>query len=86
MKQESKSSMNDAKVDIRRLRYRLKRLGMLELETWLARLEPALATGDVPTIQAALQLIKMETPQLLAMMRHEKPLPDVLRPWLEVNP
>jgi len=73
-------------LDLRRLRYRLQRLGMLELETWLARLEPAFANGDVPVIQAALQLIEMETPQLLAMMRHEKPLPDVLRPWLEVNP
>jgi len=73
-------------LDLRRLRYRLQRLGMLELETWLARLEPALATGDAPVIKAALQLIKMETPPLLAMMRHEKPLPDALRPWLETKP
>jgi len=70
-------------MELRRLRYRLKRLGMLELEEWLARLEPALSRGDGPVIQAAQQLMDMETPQLVAMMHAETPLPEVLRPWLE---
>jgi len=72
-------------LDLRRLRYRLKRLGMLELEAWLARLEPALADGEQPVIQAALLLMDMETPQLLAMMHGESPLPEALRSWLEVK-
>ena len=72
-------------LDLRRLRYRLKRLGMLELEAWLARLEPALGKGDEPVIQAALLLMDMETPQLLAMMHGESPLPEALRSWLEVK-
>jgi len=72
-------------LDLRRLRYRLKRLGMLELEAWLARLEPALADGKQPVIQAALLLMDMETPQLLAMMHGEVPLPEALRSWLEVK-
>jgi len=72
-------------LDLRRLRYRLKRLGMLELEAWLARLEPALTDGKQPVIQAALLLMDMETPQLLAMMHGESPLPEALRLWLEVK-
>jgi len=72
-------------LDLRRLRYRLKRLGMLELEAWLARLEPALADGEQPVIQAAVLLMDMETPQLLAMMHGETPLPEALCSWLEVK-
>ncbi len=70
-------------LELRRLRYRLCRLGMLELEEWLARLEPALGRGDVPVMIAAQQLMEMQTPQLLAMMHAETPLPEALRPWLE---
>ncbi len=71
-------------MDSRQLRYRLKRLGMLELETWLARLEPVLDAGDGAVIEAALQLMGLETPQLIAMMNGETPLPEVLQPWLKV--
>jgi succinate dehydrogenase flavin-adding protein (antitoxin of CptAB toxin-antitoxin module) len=70
-------------MELRRLRYRLKRLGMLELEEWLARLGPALSSGDGLVFRAVQQLMDMETPQLVAMMHAEMPLPEVLRPWLE---
>jgi antitoxin CptB len=73
-------------MELRRLRYRLQRLGMLELEAWLARLEPALCKGDEPVIHAAQQLLDMQTPQLLAMMHAETPLPEVLQPWLGIKP
>ncbi|OIQ01804.1 MAG: hypothetical protein AUK36_08750 [Zetaproteobacteria bacterium CG2_30_59_37] len=72
-------------LQLRRLRYRLQRLGMLELEEWLGRLEPAISRGDPPVIEAAQQLMQMQTPQLLAMMHDELQLPDVLRPWLQVK-
>jgi len=32
--------------EIRRLRYRLRRQGMLELDEWMAPLEKALLSGD----------------------------------------
>jgi len=72
-------------LELRRLRYRLQRLGMLELEAWLGRLKPALEAGDGQVAQAAQQLMAMETPHLLAMMHAEVPLPAALRPWLEVK-
>lgn len=73
-------------LQLRSLRYRLQRLGMLELEEWLGRIAPAIARGDQPVIEAAQQLMQMQTPQLLAMMHAELPLPEVLRPWLQVKP
>lgn len=73
-------------MELRRLRYRLRRLGMLELETWLSRLEPALASEDEAVMQATRQLLEMQTPKLLAMMHAQLPLPDILRPWLGEKP
>lgn len=69
-------------LELRRLRYRLHRLGMLELEEWLGRIEPALAGGDAAAIRAALQLMDMETPMLVAMMHGEEELPEALRACL----
>jgi len=69
-------------LELRRLRYRLKRLGMLELEAWLARIEPALNGGETEVIAAAGTLMEMETVTLLAMMHAELPLPEALLPWL----
>jgi len=69
--------------DIRRLRYRLNRQGMLELDEWMAPLEKALAEGDDATVAQVGEMIATDTPLLLAMMHGEIPLPDVLRPWLE---
>lgn len=73
-------------MELRRLRYRLRRLGMLELETWLSRLEPALERGDEAVVCAAQQLMEMQTHELLAVMHAESPLPDILRSWLGERP
>jgi len=69
-------------LELRRLRYRLQRLGMLELEEWLGRIEPAMMRGDQPVIAAATQLLLLPTPQLLAVMHGEQALPEALIPWL----
>lgn len=69
--------------DIRRLRYRLNRQGMLELDEWLAPLGEALAEGDGETIALVEAMVATDTPELLAMMHGKIPLPDGLRPWLE---
>jgi antitoxin CptB len=68
---------------IRRLRYRLNRQGMLELDEWLAPLEKALLSGDSEIIAQIEVIIATDTPELLAMMHGEIPLPELLRPWLE---
>ena len=69
--------------DIRRLRYRLNRQGMLELDEWLAPLGKTLAEGDAETVALVEAMIATDTPDLLAMMHGEIPLPELLRPWLE---
>jgi len=69
--------------EIRRLRYRLNRQGMLELDEWLAPLEEALLSGDGEIIAQVEAIIAADTPILLAMMHGEIPLPELLRPWLE---
>jgi succinate dehydrogenase flavin-adding protein (antitoxin of CptAB toxin-antitoxin module) len=69
--------------EIRRLRYRLNRQGMLELDEWMAPLEKALEEGDSETVAQVEAMIATDTPELLAMMHGEIPLPEGLRPWLE---
>lgn len=69
--------------EIRRLRYRLTRQGMLELDEWMAPLEKALEEGDSETVALVEAMIATDTPELLAMMHGEIPLPEGLRPWLE---
>ncbi len=69
--------------DIRRLRYRLNRQGLLELDAWLAPLERVLAEGDGEIIAQVEAIVAADTPELLAMMHGEIPLPESLRPWLE---
>ncbi len=69
--------------EIRRLRYRLNRQGMLELDEWLAPLEKSLEEGDSETVAQVEAMIAADTPELLAMMHGEIPLPEGLRPWLE---
>jgi len=69
--------------DIRKIRYRLKRQGMLELDVWLSRLEPALKSGETGIEREIMQLIECEIPELTAMMHGERPVPRVLRSWLE---
>ena len=75
--------MSDRGVDVRRLRYRLQRQGMLELDVWLSRLEPAISSEDREVLAAMNQLLRCEPPELQAMMCGDKLLPEILRKWLE---
>jgi len=67
---------------LRRLRFRLHRQGMAELDAWLSALEVPLQQGDAVLMQAVERLLSCEPPELVAMMHGELPLPEVLRPWL----
>ena len=69
--------------EIRRLRYRLNRQGMLELDAWLAPLEKALTESDGETVALIEAIVATDTPELLAMMHGETEIPKELRPWLE---
>ncbi|HKJ82777.1 MAG TPA: succinate dehydrogenase assembly factor 2 [Mariprofundaceae bacterium] len=76
--------MNDSGgIAVRRLRYRLKRQGMAELDVWLSALEPALADGNEEIRRAVSALLSCESPDLMAMMHGERDVPAPLRPWLE---
>lgn len=70
-------------TDVRQLRYRMRRQGMLELDEWLAPLEKALDSGDGEVISQIEAMVATDTPELLAMMHGEVPLPEGIRPWLE---
>jgi len=70
-------------IDVRRLRYRLKRQGMLELDAWLASLDEALLSDNVEVIASISTLLSCEPPELQAMMHGDKPLPKILQPWLK---
>jgi len=76
--------MQESELAIRRLRYRLNRQGMLELDAWLAGLMQA-DFNRVEVISAIELLLDCEPPDLQAMMHGELPLPEVLRPWLACN-
>jgi len=73
--------MQESELAIRRLRYRLNRQGMLELDAWLAGLMQAdfQLAGVVDAIES---LLCCEPPLLQAMMHGESPVPEVLKPWL----
>ncbi|MDX8401948.1 MAG: succinate dehydrogenase assembly factor 2 [Mariprofundaceae bacterium] len=65
----------------RRLRYRLHRQGMLELDAWLAPRAEAMASDA--TLAADIEsLLALEPPELQAMMEGRRPVPSRLRPWL----
>ncbi|MDX8396472.1 MAG: succinate dehydrogenase assembly factor 2 [Mariprofundaceae bacterium] len=70
-------------VNIRKLRYRLNRQGMLELDAWLVQLDLALLEGDEMVVLEVEKLVLMDTPELLALMHGESPLHDLLKPWLK---
>lgn len=68
---------------IRQLEFRLQRLGMLELEVWLAPLLSGIRTGNAEFIAAVEELLDNETPTLTAMQQGEIPLPTALEKWLK---
>ncbi len=73
--------MNESELHIRRLRYRLNRQGMLELDAWLEPLFNADFTE--PEVMAAAEiLLGCEAPELQAMMQGETALPKILEKWL----
>ncbi len=73
--------MDDAQLQMRRMRYRLNRQGMLELDAWLAPMLDA-DFSDPEIVQAALALLSCEAPELQRMMHGEIEMPEILKPWL----
>jgi succinate dehydrogenase flavin-adding protein (antitoxin of CptAB toxin-antitoxin module) len=71
-------------IKVRRLRYRLNRQGMLELDAWLA---PLLHAGmDDPEMVSAIEvLLNCEPPELQAIMLGELPVPEGLENFLSRN-
>ncbi len=69
---------------VRRLRYRLNRQGMLELDAWLAPLLQADFTDDA-VLAAVEQLLACEPPQLQAMMQGQCALPAPLHGMLRLK-
>jgi len=66
---------------IRRMRYRLNRQGMLELDAWLSRLLEADLEAD--GVAAAIDgLIALEPPELQSMMHGKTTVPACLKSWL----
>jgi len=72
----------DLEIDVRRLRYRLKRQGMLELDAWMSGLQEALLSYDEAVVFAMNDLLLCEVPELLAMMHGDIPVPDALHIYL----
>jgi len=73
--------INEAEIAIRRMRYRLNRQGMLELDAWLSHLQEA--DLEVDGVVAAIDaLIQLEAPELQAMMHGQMTIPACLKPWL----
>jgi len=69
--------------ELRRLRYRLKRQGMLELDAWLSSLDDVLLAGDENVIIAINALLACEVPELLGMMHGDVPVPKILKVYLQ---
>ena len=68
-------------MKVRRLRYRLNRQGMLELEAWLAPLLHA-DMDDAELVSAIELLLSCEPPDLQAMMLGDLPVPASLEAFL----
>ncbi|MDQ6995046.1 MAG: succinate dehydrogenase assembly factor 2, partial [Mariprofundaceae bacterium] len=68
--------------DRRRLRHRLKCLGMAELDVWLSPLNEALLSNDEAIIAEIDRLLQRESPELFWLMHHPDEIPKLLRPWL----
>jgi succinate dehydrogenase flavin-adding protein (antitoxin of CptAB toxin-antitoxin module) len=76
--------MPDVCDDLRRIRYRLNRQGMLELDVWLAPLTRVLEQRPelAPEVE---RLLSREAPELISMMQGAKPVPDELKEWLVIT-
>lgn len=68
-------------LEIRKLKYRLQRQGMLELDVWLGSLMQA-DFSDQEVFRTVSQIIDSEVPELLRMQTGEVSVPEVLKPWL----
>lgn len=73
--------MKDTEVKLRRMRYRLNRQGMLELDAWLSPLLDA-NPADEKVMSAIEILLQCEAPQLQAMMMGQCEIPEPLEKWL----
>jgi len=74
--------MSESEMNVRRLRYRLSRQGMLELDTWLSPLLQQAGTDDENVVSAIELLLQCEAPQLQLMMAGDAEVPEVLKRWL----
>lgn len=81
----SKNHTERHELLIRRLQYRLKRQGMLELDVWLSPLHQALARQDVKLTQSIEEILLCEVPELLAMQTGQQSIPEELKPWLNIS-
>lgn len=77
-------NLSPPEQNLRKLQYRLKRQGMLELDVWLSGLNSALASGNQGVLQSVEQLLSLEVPTLLAMQSGREPIPKELQPWLNM--
>jgi len=73
--------MHESELAIRRMRYRINRQGMLELDAWLGRLQAADLQRD-GVIAAIDALLLCEVPELQAMMHGQTEVPECLKAWL----
>ena len=72
--------------DVKRLRYRLKRQGMLELDEWLAPLDARLEAARPEVLAAIARLLEQEPAELLAVMQGKRMPPVCLRDLLAMKP
>jgi len=73
--------MNECELAIRRLRYRLNRQGMLELDAWLSGLLQA-DFSDATVVAELEAMLACEPTEIQAMMSGKLPVPESLRRWL----
>lgn len=73
--------MSEMETRLRRMRYRLNRQGMLELDAWLSPLLEA-DMNDLQVVAAIELLLASEQPELQAMMMGEREIPEALERWL----
>lgn len=73
--------MHESELALRRMRYRINRQGMLELDAWLGQLQAA-DLQDADVVAAIDRLLQCEVPELQAMMHGQTEIPECLKAWL----